>query len=101
MRVLPAVVLIVWSGLAAARTTLPVPPMPPRRPPADQAAPVPNVDAQGPLPAPIQAPRVNVELYRLRDYDASQGFAPGSKYQSAEERKPIQTPGFRVTVPFR
>ena len=31
----------------------------------------------------------------------SVGFAPGSRYQTTEDRKPIQTPGFSISVPLK
>ena len=80
---------------------LPIPPIPPVNPPADEAAPVPNVDVHPPTIQSSEGPSVDVRLYRARSYDASQGFAPGSRYQSTEDRKPIQTPGISVSVPLK
>lgn len=80
---------------------LPVPPVPPARPPADEAAPVPNTDAHPPIVRSSEGPSVDLRLYRAKQYDPSKGFAPGSRYQSTEDRKPIQTPGISVSVPFR
>ena len=88
------------NRIVVARTTLPVPPVPPRHPPSDEAAPIPDRDARAPVKPQGEQTRLNVEFYRMNDHDTSQGFAPGSKYQSDEDRKAIQTPGLSVTVPF-
>lgn len=91
---------IILGGPAMAQG-LPLPPIPPARPPADEAAPVPNVDAHPPAAQLREGPSVDVRLYRAKRYDPSLGFAPGSRYQSTEDRKPIQTPGISVSVPLR
>jgi hypothetical protein len=44
---------------------------------------------------------VAVRMYRSKAPDPSRGFAPGSRYESTEDRNPIQTPGFSVSVPLR
>jgi len=81
-------------------STLPEPPVPPSKPPTDEAAPVPNLDAKAPSSVASEDPQIKLELYRLSRFDASQGFAPGSRYQSSEDRKPIQTPGVSIRVPL-
>jgi hypothetical protein len=80
---------------------LPLPPLPPTHPPSDVAAPMPNADAHGPVTIASTDPRLEVELYRNRSYDPSQGFVPGSRFQTSEDRKPIQTPGFSIRVPLQ
>jgi hypothetical protein len=80
---------------------LPVPPLPPEHPPIAEAAPVPNVNAEAPVAPASEEPSVNVKLYRATMFDPGVGFAPGSRYQSAEDRKPIQTPGFSISVPLK
>jgi hypothetical protein len=91
--------LIAGSALA---DTLPVPPIPPEHPPAADGAPVPDINARAPVTVVAeQGPSVDVRLYRAKTFDTSMGFAPGSRYQSSEDRKPIQTPGFSVTVPLK
>ncbi len=42
-----------------------------------------------------------LRVYRMQDLGAGDGFIPGSAYQSPEQRKPMQTPGFMVTVPLQ
>ena len=81
--------------------TLPVPPIPPVLPAIGDAAPVPNFDAEAPVTPSSEGPSVNVRLYRIRMYDPSAGFVPGSHYQSTEDRKPIQTPGLSISVPLK
>lgn len=97
--------LAVGSNLAidagAMAADLPVPPIPPTHDPMGDDAPVPNLDARGPVALTSNKPTVDVRLYRARLYDPSAGFAPGSRYQTTEDRKPIQTPGFVVSVPLK
>jgi hypothetical protein len=88
-------------GPAAMAEDLPVPPIPPEHPPLADIAPVPNIDAQAPIAAASNAPSIDVRLYRARPYDPGMGFAPGSRYQSSEDRKPIQTPGLSINVPLQ
>lgn len=98
-----AVLLSMGLLLAAAgpaNTELPEPPLPPPHPPSSQAAPVPDTDARAPLAIASDDPRITLEMYRVQRYDASRGFAPGSKYESSEDRKAIQTPGLAVRVPL-
>jgi hypothetical protein len=101
MRILLALALLIGIGSAAMAEDLPVPPIPPSIPPIADAAPVPNPDAAAPVTASSDEPSVNVRLYRVRMYDPSVGFVPGSHYQSTEDRKPIQTPGFSISVPLK
>jgi hypothetical protein len=79
----------------------PVPPIPPPYPPLAEIAPVPNADARAPVTPDTEAPTFDVRLYRARLYDPSLGFAPGSRYQTTEDRKPIQTPGLSISVPLK
>jgi hypothetical protein len=95
------VILILMSGSAAFAEDLPVPPLPPDNPPLDQSAPIPNRDARVPFNADSERARVDVKFYRAAPPETSLGFAPGSRFQSTEDRKPIQTPGFLVSVPMQ
>jgi hypothetical protein len=100
MRALLLLAAISVSGSRAMAEDLPVPPIPPEHPPLADAAPVPNVNAEAPVTPTSGKPSVNVTVYRVTLYDPSMGFVPGSRYQSSEDRKPIQTPGFSVSVPL-
>jgi hypothetical protein len=93
--------VFVAMGSAAMAEDLPVPPPPPAHPPPGEIAPVPNLSAHGPATPVSDQPSLDVKLYRAPNYDPSVGFAPGSRYQSAQERKPIQTPGFSISVPLQ
>ena len=101
MKILLAQMLLIGMGSAAVAEDLPVPPIPPRIPQIADAAPVPNPDAEAPVPLSSDEPSFNVRLYRVRMYDPSAGFVPGSRYQSTEDRKPIQTPGLSISVPLK
>jgi hypothetical protein len=80
---------------------LPIPPIPPEHPPIAEAAPVPDVNAEAPVAPASDEPSVNVKVYRATMYDPGVGFAPGSRYQTTEDRKPIQTPGLSISVPLK
>ncbi len=88
-------------GSPAFAEDLPVPPIPPDNPPIAEAAPTPDIDATVPSTPASERPSIDVRLYRSNPPDPSLGFAPGSRFQTAEDRKPIQTPGFSVTVPLQ
>ena len=105
MRRMPAAVLVlgILAGLipGAMADQLPVPPIPPEHPDLGDNAPVPNIDAREPAMPVSSAPTVDVRFFRVKRYDPSQGFVPGSRYQSTEDRKAIQTPGLTVSVPLQ
>jgi hypothetical protein len=87
--------------LGAMADDLPVPPVPPEHPPPGDIAPVPDRDARAPLTPVSNAPTVDIRQFRNRPYDPGMGFAPGSRYQTNEDRKPIQTPGLSISVPLQ
>jgi hypothetical protein len=93
--------MILLSGSAAFAEDLPVPPLPPDNLPLDQNAPVPNRDVQAPFVATPEHVKVNVKFYHADIGDSSLGFAPGSRIQLPEDRRPIQPPGFIVSVPMQ
>jgi hypothetical protein len=103
-RILQAISTLLGAQLtlsvAVTAQGLPTPPIPPEHPPGDEIAPMPNVDARAPVVVASDAPSIDVRLYRNRPYDPSLGFAPGSRYQNNEDRKPIQTPGLSISVPL-
>jgi hypothetical protein len=96
-------VLLFMAALSAIATAdeLPVPPLPPSNPPTAEIAPVPDPDVRDPVKPDAGQTSVNVRFYREKTYDTSMGFVPGSRYQSTEDRKPIQTPGFSLSVPIQ
>jgi hypothetical protein len=101
MRISLALAFLLGFGSTSMAEDLPVPPVPPSIPPIADAAPVPNPDAAEPATPTSDAPSVNVRMYRARTYDPSVGFVPGSRYESSEDRKPIQTPGLSISVPLK
>jgi hypothetical protein len=81
---------------------LPLPPPLPTDPPMDLAAPMPDDSLGLPTgPARNQTTTWAPQLYRMQDLSSGEGYIPGSAYQAPEQRKPIQTPGFMVTVPLQ
>jgi hypothetical protein len=99
-RVLPLLLAGLLTLAAAPDTGLPVPPVPPSVPPTDTAAPRPDDSLRAPVVLADQDPLVRLQLFRMQRHDSSQGFLPGSRYESTEDRKAIQTPGLTVTVPL-
>lgn len=79
---------------------LPEPPIPPMDAPISQAAPLPNFDLEAPVSLGTRTAKVSLEWYRINRFDTSKGFAPGSRYQTNDERRPMQTPGLSVRVPL-
>ncbi len=101
MRVCSALLALIVTAGAAPRRSLPVPPLPPAHPPTDQSAPLPDRDFQAPHEADPQGPQVGLRDFRIRRYDDSPGYAPGSHFETSEDKRPIQTPGLTVRVPLR
>ena len=87
--------------LGALAEDLPVPPIPPDHPSTGDIAPVPDPDIHAPITPVSNSPSVDIRQFRNRPYDPGQGFPPGSRYQTSEDRKPIQTPGLSVNVPLQ
>jgi hypothetical protein len=94
-------VCLMILGSPAFAEDLPIPPIPPENRPVAEAAPTPDINARAPVTPASGRPSVDVRLYRSNAPDPSLGFAPGSRFQTAEDRKPIQTPGISVTVPLQ
>jgi len=96
-----AAMVQVAIGLRAIADELPAPPMPPVHPPAGEIAPVPNLSVTKPLAVPTERTSVDIKFFHARSYDPSLGFAPGSRYRIADDRKAIQPPGFSINVPLK
>jgi hypothetical protein len=96
---------VVLFGLATVAASpapdFPIPPVPPRRPPTGESAPTPNDSVRPPVVVADEDPKFELRVFRARQYEWSQGFLPGSRYETTEDRKPIQTPGLTVTVPLQ
>ena len=93
--------LFVMLTFSVQAENIPVPPIPPQQAVPDAVAPVPDPDVRIPVAIVSEEPRVDLRLYRALPYDPGLGFAPGSRYRSNEDRKPIQTPGLSISVPIR
>ena len=97
-------VILVICGLwtvGARADELPIPPVPPDHPPLADIAPVPDEDARGPAAPASGSASVNVRFFRAKRDNTSLGFAPGSAYEANEDRRPIQPPGFSISVPLK
>lgn len=95
-----AIILACGVLVGAAAPLLPLPPTPPEDAPITEPAPVPNADAMLP-DAGGSGTQFNLRMFSMREYGNGQAYIPGSAYQSPEERKAMQTPGFTVSVPMR
>jgi len=99
----PMVTLLVGGLLLVAtpRPWIPLPPPLPTDPPTDRAAPMPNANLFAPSARSNDGDRFALRIYPMQNYNTGDGFIPGSAYEPPEERKPLQPPGFMVTVPLR
>ncbi len=84
----------------APEVILPVPPIPPAHPPTDQSAPVPDADIAVPA-STVVMPNVTLQDFRASQFDRSLGYAPGSRFPTSEDKRPIQTPGLTWKVPLQ
>jgi hypothetical protein len=81
---------------------LPLPPPLPVDPPTDLAAPVPDAGLYSPDGlSQDQSTALALRIYRMQEFGTGDAYVPGSEYQSPEDRRPMQPPGFLVTVPLR
>lgn len=97
-------VLVLLGGMLLAmqpHAVLPLPPPLPADPPTDEVAPMPNDSVSFPANSGPAQSTFALRIYRMRSYSTGDGFIPGSAYESPEDRKPMQTPGFMVTVPLQ
>jgi hypothetical protein len=46
-------------------------------------------------------PDVKFQDFRASQYSTSPGYAPGSQFQTSEDKRPIQTPGLTWKVPLQ
>lgn len=99
-RILVAAALLTPLSGAALAQHLPLPPIPPLNAPSSELAPMPDHDIRAPR-SPTQTVQLRPEVFSAERPDTSLGFAPGSRYQTADERRPLQTPGLRLTVPLQ
>jgi hypothetical protein len=91
---------LLLAGAAPARR-LPLPPPLPVDPPTDEPAPVPDADLRTPNALDPDQSAFALRVYRMQEHSTGEGFIPGSEYQSPEQRRPLQTPGFMVTLPLQ
>jgi hypothetical protein len=94
------ITLIVFLAGSALAQRLPVPPIPPANPPPRDLAPVPNKQIEPPSER-RDGIVLRPEFYPATRPDPSQGFAPGSRYQTQDEQRAINAPGLRLIVPLR
>jgi hypothetical protein len=95
--------LVALFGATAAgqSQSLPLPPIPPAHPPADRGAPVPDPGISAPREGPPPLSNITVRDFRNNDYNQSLGYTPGSKFETSEDKRSIQTPGLSLRVPLQ
>ena len=59
-----------------------------------------HLDAHG-FPMIEVRPARAAEVFQATRPETSMGFAPGSRYQSSDEKRPLQTPGMRLPAPLQ
>src|SRR4051794_4007788 len=91
--------LLLAAGPALAEQ-LPVPPVPPARMLSAEVAPVPNREAQTASASPKQHASLGLRSFQSTTDDSGLAFAPGSRYRTPEERKPVHMPGVSLIVPI-
>ncbi len=62
---------------------------------------MPDRDITGPLEAAPTGPQFDISNFRVRRYNGSLGYTPGSQFESSEDKRPIQTPGLTLRVPLQ
>lgn len=92
--------LLLVTSAAAPPGSLPIPPIPPANPPTGQIAPLPDRDARGPTDND-RGMRVRVQDFRVQRPNPGFGYAPGSRFETSEEKRSIQTPGVMVQMPLQ
>ena len=96
-----AVLALLATTAASPSRSLPIPPIPPAYPPADQSAPMPDRDLLAPVLPSLLSQRVTVHDFRARRFQQGLGYAPGSQFESDGDKRPIQTPGLTVRLPLQ
>jgi hypothetical protein len=86
---------------AGTAVVLPVPPIPPAGGPADGAAPVPNLSLEAPDAGQPDTVRLAPTFFSLPQYNASQGFPPGSRIQELPGHRDPLRAGFTLSVPLQ
>lgn len=92
--------LLLLAASPALAEPLPEPPKPPTHVPRPDLAPTPNPDVRIEAQPAAQHASVELKMFHRLPADTGVAFAPGSRFRTPEERKPIQTPGVSVTVPI-
>lgn len=101
IRTVWGILVILATAGASPAPSLPVPPIPPADAPADQSAPMPDLDARAPSGDAAQHVTVSVQDFRVERFYQGLAFSPGSRFATSEEKRPIQTPGVTVQVPLQ
>jgi hypothetical protein len=88
------------TGAAGSSLPLPLPPVPPKHIPAEEAAPVPDRGLRAP-DRDTRTAEFRLRIFSLDEHDSGLAFIPGSAYAAPEDRKLMQTPGFTVSLPLQ
>jgi hypothetical protein len=81
---------------------LPVPPLPPAAWPRDEAAPMPDRNAEAPREVAQDRTELTPGLLHQKTYTTGDGYLPGSAYKQGEQERPLKPiPGFNLRVPLQ
>lgn len=81
---------------------LPIPPLPPAAAPADEAAPMPDRNAEAPREIKKDRVELTPGLFRPRTYTYGEGYLPGSSYKENEQDRVLKPiPSFNLRVPLQ
>ncbi len=92
--------IIFFASAVAAAPALPVPPIPPAEPPLP-TAPMPDLNARGPLDdgkRPVVT--LDMGIHHRPEPDSSLGDPPGTRYRSDIDHRLLPIPGIMVHVPL-
>ena len=85
-----------------AAVILPVPPIPPAGGPPDRAAPLPSLTLEAPGQDQPDSVRLAPSFFSsLGDYNASEGYTPGSRIEELPGRRDPVRAGFSLSVPIQ
>ncbi len=62
---------------------------------------MPDLYVSAPREGPPPLSNITVRDFRVDDYNHSLGYTPGSKFETSEDKRSIQTPGLSFRVPLQ
>jgi hypothetical protein len=98
-------VLFTLASLAAApleEVPLPIPPIPPTALPTDEAAPMPDRNAEAPREIRKDRVELTPSLFRPKTFTQGDGYLPGSSFKESEQDRVLKPiPSLNLRVPLQ